>query len=36
MLAHALGNPFNVVRVKEICDKYNLWLVEDTCDAFRS
>lgn len=33
MLAHALGNPFNVVRVKEICDKYNLWLVEDTCDA---
>ena len=33
MLAHALGNPFNVVRVKEICDKYNLWLIEDTCDA---
>ena len=33
MLAHALGNPFNVGRVKEICDKYNLWLVEDTCDA---
>ena len=33
MLAHALGNPFNVERVKEICDKYNLWLIEDTCDA---
>ena len=33
MLAHALGNPFNVVRVKEICDKHNLWLIEDTCDA---
>lgn len=33
MLAHALGNPFNVVRVKELCDKYNLWLIEDTCDA---
>ena len=33
MLAHALGNPFNVGRVKEICDKHNLWLVEDTCDA---
>ncbi len=33
MLAHALGNPFNVKRVKEICDKHNLWLIEDTCDA---
>ena len=33
MLAHALGNPFNVERVKEICDKHNLWLIEDTCDA---
>lgn len=33
MLAHALGNPFNVGKVKEICDKYNLWLIEDTCDA---
>jgi CDP-6-deoxy-D-xylo-4-hexulose-3-dehydrase len=33
MLAHALGNPFNVVKVKELCDKYNLWLIEDTCDA---
>jgi len=33
MLAHTLGNPFNAVRIKEICDKYNLWLIEDTCDA---
>jgi len=33
MLAHALGNPFDVGRVKEICDKHNLWLIEDTCDA---
>jgi CDP-6-deoxy-D-xylo-4-hexulose-3-dehydrase len=33
MLAHALGNPFNLKKVKEICDKYNLWLIEDTCDA---
>ena len=33
MLAHTLGNPFNVKRVKEICDKHGLWLVEDSCDA---
>ncbi len=33
MLAHALGNPFNLEKVVEICKKYNLWLVEDTCDA---
>jgi CDP-6-deoxy-D-xylo-4-hexulose-3-dehydrase len=33
MLAHALGNPFNVGKVKQLCDKYNLWLIEDTCDA---
>lgn len=33
MLAHTLGNPFNVKKVKEICDDYNLWLVEDSCDA---
>jgi len=33
VLAHALGNPFNLKKVKEICDKYNLWLIEDTCDA---
>jgi CDP-6-deoxy-D-xylo-4-hexulose-3-dehydrase len=33
MLAHTLGNPFNVAKVSEICKKYNLWLVEDCCDA---
>jgi CDP-6-deoxy-D-xylo-4-hexulose-3-dehydrase len=33
MLAHALGNPFNLRKVVELCKKYNLWLVEDTCDA---
>ena len=33
MLAHTLGNPFNLRKVKELCDKYNLWLVEDCCDA---
>jgi CDP-6-deoxy-D-xylo-4-hexulose-3-dehydrase len=33
MLAHALGNPFNLDKVTELCKKYNLWLIEDTCDA---
>ncbi len=33
MLAHALGNPFNLDKVVELCKKYNLWLIEDTCDA---
>lgn len=33
MLAHTLGNPFNLEKVKELCKKYNLWLVEDCCDA---
>ena len=33
MLAHTLGNPFNLSKVKEICKKNNLWLVEDCCDA---
>ena len=33
MLAHTLGNPYNLDKVKELCDKYNLWLVEDCCDA---
>lgn len=33
MIAHTLGNPFNIKAVKEFCDKYNLWLVEDNCDA---
>ena len=33
MIAHTLGNPFNIKAVKEFCDKHNLWLVEDNCDA---
>ena len=33
MIAHALGNPFNLKVVKEIADKYNLWLIEDDCDS---
>lgn len=36
MLAHTLGNPFNLTVVKALCDKYNLWLVEDCCDALGS
>jgi CDP-6-deoxy-D-xylo-4-hexulose-3-dehydrase len=36
MIAHTLGNPFNVKKIKEICDKYNLWLIEDSCDALGS
>lgn len=32
-LAHTLGNPFNLKKVKEICEKYKLWLIEDCCDA---
>jgi len=36
MLAHTLGNPFNVKKIQEICHKYNLWLVEDSCDALGS
>lgn len=33
MLAHTLGNPFNLGKIKNICDQYNLWLIEDCCDA---
>ncbi len=33
MLAHSLGNPFNLDVVTELCEKYNLWLIEDCCDA---
>lgn len=33
MLAHSLGNPFNLEVVTELCRKYGLWLVEDCCDA---
>lgn len=36
MIAHSLGNPFNIEAVKAFCDKYNLWLVEDNCDALGS
>jgi CDP-6-deoxy-D-xylo-4-hexulose-3-dehydrase len=33
MLAHSLGNPFDLGAVTEICKKHNLWLIEDCCDA---
>ena len=33
MLAHTLGNPYNLKVVKEFTEKYNLWLIEDCCDA---
>lgn len=36
MIAHTLGNPFNLEKVKEFCEKNNLWLVEDNCDALGS
>jgi CDP-6-deoxy-D-xylo-4-hexulose-3-dehydrase len=36
MLAHTLGNPFNLNKIGEICKKYNLWLIEDNCDALGS
>lgn len=36
MIAHTLGNPFDLKAVKEFCDKYRLWLVEDNCDALGS
>lgn len=36
MIAHTLGNPFNLKAIKEICDKHNLWLIEDNCDALGS
>ncbi len=36
MIAHTLGNPFDLKVVKAFCDKYNLWLVEDNCDALGS
>lgn len=36
MIAHTLGNPFDLKSVKEFCDKHNLWLVEDNCDALGS
>lgn len=36
MIAHTLGNPFNLAKVRELADKYQLWLVEDCCDALGS
>ncbi len=36
MIAHTLGNPFDLRAVKSFCDKYRLWLVEDNCDALGS
>lgn len=36
MIAHTLGNPFNLKVVKDFCDKNNLWLIEDNCDALGS
>lgn len=36
MLAHTLGNPFDLQTVMDFCDRYNLWLIEDNCDALGS
>jgi len=36
MVAHTLGNPFDLATVKSFCDRHNLWLVEDNCDALGS
>lgn len=36
MLAHTMGNPFNLQTVREFCDRHGLWLIEDNCDALGS
>ncbi len=36
MIAHTLGNPFDIIKVKQFCELHNLWLVEDNCDALGS
>lgn len=36
MIAHTLGNPFDLKKVKEFCDRHSLWLIEDNCDALGS
>ena len=36
MMAHTLGNPFDLKTVREFCDRHNLWLIEDNCDALGS
>ncbi len=36
MLAHTLGNPFNISAVQDLCERHGLWLIEDSCDALGS
>lgn len=36
MIAHTLGNPFNLAEVKAFCERHQLWLIEDNCDALGS
>lgn len=36
MVAHTLGNPFDLSTIKAFCDKYKLWLIEDNCDSLGS
>ncbi len=36
MIAHTLGNPFDIKTVKDFCDRHNLWLIEDNCDSLGS
>lgn len=36
MIAHTLGNPFDIAAVKAFCERHDLWLVEDNCDALGS
>lgn len=36
MIAHTLGNPYDLAAVKDFCNRHNLWLVEDNCDALGS
>ena len=36
VLAHTMGNPFDIQKVKDFCDKHSLWLIEDNCDALGS
>ena len=36
IIAHTLGNPFDIATVKAFCEKHNLWLIEDNCDALGS
>jgi len=35
-LAHTMGNPFDLQKVKDFCDRHNLWLIEDNCDSLGS